>query len=320
MLEGFDSNWQEAGTRREAFYSQLPPGNYRFRIVACNNDGVWNLAGSTYEFNVAPAYYQRTWFRALTGVFILLLLSGLYKLRLRSVGRQLQVRYEERLAERTRIARELHDTLLQSFQGLILRFQAVRNMLPERPERAVSALETAIDRAAKAITEGRDAVQELRNRRSSGMSLVEVLTAMTRELEADNASTTIDGYPTQVRIMVEGTPRNVHPTVQANLLSIAREALLNAFRHARAKSVELDIDYSRRMLRLRVRDDGVGLDSKLQIDGRRTGHYGLPGMRERARTIGGKFEFWSRIQQGTEVEVIVPGAIAFKSPSDSSLE
>jgi signal transduction histidine kinase/ligand-binding sensor domain-containing protein len=320
MLEGFDSNWQEAGTRREAFYSQLPPGNYRFRIVACNNDGVWNLAGSTYEFNVAPAYYQRTWFRALTGVFILLLLSGLYKLRLRSVGRQLQVRYEERLAERTRIARELHDTLLQSFQGLILRFQAVRNMLPERPERAVSALETAIDRAAKAITEGRDAVQELRNRRSSGMSLVEVLTAMTRELEAENASTTIDGYPTQVRIMVEGTPRNVHPTVQANLLSIAREALLNAFRHARAKSVELDIDYSRRMLRLRVRDDGVGLDSKLQIDGRRTGHYGLPGMRERARTIGGKFEFWSRIQQGTEVEVTVPGAIAFKSPSDSSLE
>jgi signal transduction histidine kinase/ligand-binding sensor domain-containing protein len=319
MLEGFDNNWQEAGTRREAFYSQLPPANYRFRIVACNNDGIWNLAGSTYEFNVAPAYYQRTWFRALTGIFILLLLSGLYKLRLRSVGHQLQVRYEERLAERTRIARELHDTLLQSFQGLILRFQAVRNMLPERPERALSALETAIDRAAKAITEGRDAVQELRNRRSSGMSLVEVLTAMTRELEADHAST-IDSYATQVRIMVEGTPRNVHPTVQANLLSIAREALLNAFRHASANSIELDIDYSRRMLRLRVRDDGVGLDSKLQIEGRRTGHYGLPGMRERARTIGGKFEFWSRIQRGTEVEVTVPGAIAFKSASDSSLE
>src|ERR1700730_10092090 len=270
MLEGFDQNWQEAGTRREAFYSQLPPGDYRFRIVACNNDGVWNLVGSTYEFNIAPAYYQTNWFIVLTGVFILLLLSGLYKLRLQSVGRQLQVRYEERLAERTRIARELHDTLLQSFQGLILRFQAVRNMLPERPEQAVSALETAIDRAAKAITEGRDAVQELRNTRASGTSLVEVLTAMSQELEADNASTTIDGYPTQVRILVEGTPRNVHPTVQANLLSIAREALLNAFRHARAKNVELDIDYSRRTLRLRVRDNGVGLDSNLKIEGRRT--------------------------------------------------
>src|SRR5260370_36841889 len=193
-------------------------------------------------------------------------------------------------------------------------------MLPEKPEQAVSALETAIDRAARAITEGRDAVQELRNRRSSETSLVEVLTAMTRELEADNASTAIDGYPTQVRIMVEGTPRNVHSTVQANLLSIAREALLNAFRHARAKSVELDIDYSRRMLRLRVRDDGVGLDSKLQIEGRRTGHYGLPGMRERAGSVGGKFESCGGIQHGTEVKATVPCATAFKSSSDSSLE
>jgi signal transduction histidine kinase/ligand-binding sensor domain-containing protein len=320
MLENYDKDWQEAGTRREAFYPQLPPGNYRFRVVACNNDDVWNLAGSACEFSVAPAYYQRNWFRFLAGVLILLLLSGAYKLRLQSLGRQLQVRYEERLAERTRIARELHDTLLQSFQGLIFRFQAVRNMLPEKPEEAVSALETAIDRAAKAITEGRDAVQELRNRRSSGTSLVEVLTAMTRELEADHASTTLDGSPTQVRITVEGTPRKVHPTVQSNLLSIAREALLNAFRHARAKIVELDIDYGPRILLLRVRDDGVGLDSKILTEGRRPGHYGLPGMRERARNIGGKFEFWSRIHQGTEVEVTVPGTIAFKSPSDSDLE
>src|SRR5260370_21550638 len=129
---------------------------------------------------------------------------------------------------------------------------------------------------------------------------------MSRELEADNASTALDGNPTQVRILVEGTPRNVHPTVQTNLLSIAREALLNALRYARAKSVELDIRYSQRMLRLRVRDDGVGLDSEFRLEGRRVGHYGLLGMRERARSIGGQFEFWSRIQHGTEVEVTVP--------------
>ncbi len=318
ILEGFDEEWQQAGARRQAFYSQLPPGGYRFRVIACNDDGAWNMAGANYEFTVAPAYYQTSWFRVLTIVAVLLTLSGLYRLRLRQVGRQVQLRYEERLAERTRIARDLHDTLLQSFHGLILRFQAVRNMLPTRPTQAMEALEIAIDRAANAITEGRDAVQELRSSQMSSNGLVETLTLMGRELEADNGNTTGSNDPAKFRVLVEGTPRHVHPTVQDNFYRITREALSNAFCHARASQIEVDIRYSRRMLRLRVRDDGIGMDPRLLFGRGRAGHWGLPGMRERARSIGGHFELWSEVGQGTEVEVTVPGAIAYKTSGDAA--
>src|SRR5262249_10653428 len=132
-LENFDRDWQQAGNRRQAFYTNLAPGNYRFRVVACNNSGVWNEEGATFDFSIAPAYYQATWFRALCVLGFLTLLWSIYQLRQRQLQQQFNMRLETRVNERTRIARELHDTLLQSFHGLMFRFQAARNMLPRRP-------------------------------------------------------------------------------------------------------------------------------------------------------------------------------------------
>ena len=318
-LEGFDQDWQQAGTRRQAFYSQLAPGDYRFRVAACNDDGLWNWEGATYPFTITPTYYQTAWFKALLIVTALLTLAGLYQLRLRQLGQQLQLRYEERLAERTRIARELHDTLLQSFHGLILRFQAAQNMLPERPTQAITALGIAIERAAKAITESRDAVQELRSSQMDNEDLTQAVSAVGREFEADYISTMGSSEAPKFRVLVEGKSRRLHPTVQDNVYRIMREAISNAFRHARASNIEVDIRYGRRKLRLRVRDDGIGMNPTVFLDRHRTGHWGLPGMRERAKGIGGHFELWSEIHNGTEIEITVPASIAFKASGAHSV-
>jgi len=160
-LEGWDRDWQDVGTRRQAFYNTLPPRNYRFRLMACNNSGVWNDAGTSLDFSVAPAYYQTIWFRSLCVIAFLALLAGLYELRLRQVARQFNLRLEGRVGERTRIARELHDTLLQSFQGVLMKLHAV-TYIPDRTE-ANQTLKNVIKEARQAITEGRDAVQGLRS-------------------------------------------------------------------------------------------------------------------------------------------------------------
>ena len=163
MLEGRNRDWQDVGTRRQAFYTDLGPGTYRFRVVASNNRGVWNEAGATLEFSIDAAYYQTRWFQAANagGVFALLWVA--YRLRIRHFARQFNRTLDARVSERTRIARELHDTLLQSFHGLLLRFQTALYLLPDRPAEAKEQLAGAIDHAAKAITEGRDAVQGLRS-------------------------------------------------------------------------------------------------------------------------------------------------------------
>src|SRR5262249_30050935 len=157
-LEGWDRDWQEVGNRRQAFYNNLPPRNYRFRVTASNNSGVWNEAGGFLDFSIAPAYYQTTWFRLSSVAAFLLFLGGLYQLRQRQLARQFNIRLEERVRERTRIARDLHDTLLQSFQGVLLRFHTVTYLLPDRPDEARNTLESVIEQAREAITEGRDAV------------------------------------------------------------------------------------------------------------------------------------------------------------------
>jgi signal transduction histidine kinase len=242
---------------------------------------------------------------------ILILLWALYQARLKQIAHQFNIRMEERVGERTRIARELHDTLLQSFHGLMLRFQAVQNMLPQRPVEAGRALETAIDRAAQAITEGRDAVQELRSSSITCNDLLQSLTALGEELTANQAG--IDaGAPPVYRVLVEGTPRPIHPILRDDLYRIAREAVGNAFHHARATRIEVEIRFAAKMLRLRVRDDGIGMDPGILAHGGREGHWGLPGMRERVKSIGAQLEVWSQLKVGTEVEVTIPGPIAYK--------
>ncbi len=161
-LEGRDKDWNDAGNRRQAFYTDLDPGDYRFRVIAANNSGVWNEQGAALDFSIARAYWQTWWFRALCVAALAALLGALYRWRLRQIAREFTMTLDARVAERTRIARELHDTLLQGFHGVLLRFQAVLELLPHRASEAKQTLASTIEQAATAITEGRDAVQGLR--------------------------------------------------------------------------------------------------------------------------------------------------------------
>jgi signal transduction histidine kinase len=216
---------------------------------------------------------------------------------------QLTLRFEERLSERTRIARELHDTLLQSFQALMLHFQTVHDMLPSGP--AKEALEKALDRADQAILEGRNAIQNLRSPMSVTNELAQAIAALGEEL----------GGADKLRVSVEGKPHELHPILRDDVYRIAREALQNAFRHAQATTIEAEITYAERLLRVRIRDDGTGIDSRVMATGRE-GHWGLQGMRERAQQIGAQLEIWSHAGAGTEVELRIPGSIAYSVPTE----
>jgi len=309
MLEGRDQDWRDAGGRRQAFYTNLPPGSYRFRVKACNNDGVWNEAGACWGFSITPAYYQTNWFRLACAATIAIVLWWLYRLRLRNFELQFNMRLEERIGERMRIARELHDTLLQSFQGLMLRFQTVAELLPARPLEAKQALEGALERADLAICEGRDAVHDLRCAAVDDTDLAGAVTAITEEFAADGANPNAARFS----VVAEGTPRKLRLLPQDEICRIAREALWNAFTHAQARLIEAEIVYSRSMLRLCVRDDGIGIRPAVLDHGGSAGHWGLRGMRERAKRIGGQLEIWSRLGAGTEVELSVPGSIAYEA-------
>jgi signal transduction histidine kinase/ligand-binding sensor domain-containing protein len=306
MLEGRDRDWQDVGARRQTFYTDLGPGTYRFRVVASNNSGVWNEAGATLAFSVDAAYYQTRWFQAAIagGVFALLWVA--YALRIRQVARQFNRTLDARVSERTRIARELHDTLLQSFHGLLLRFQTVLYLLPDRPTEAKETLAGAIDRAAKAITEGRDAVQGLRSSTIEENNLALAISALAAEVAADGR-----GLQPAVHVAVEGETRELHPILRDEIYKIAAEALRNAFRHAQAERVEVEIRYDTEQFRLRVRDDGKGIDAEVLANQGREGHYGLRGMPERAALIGGKLAVWSEVGAGTEVELRLPARIAY---------
>jgi signal transduction histidine kinase len=215
---------------------------------------------------------------------------------------------EARVGERTRIARDLHDTLLQSLHGLMFRFQAARNMLPRRPEQAMQAFDGAIARTEQAIAESRGAIQDLRSEPVAQSDLAELLTAMGQELAAFEDANR-DGPVFSV--IVEGERRRLSPLLQAEVYSIARELLRNAFQHASAHRIEAEIRYEDHLFRLRVRDDGKGMDPKVLEAGGRAGHWGLPGVRERAQTLGARLDFWSEAGAGTEVQLTVPAAVAY---------
>ena len=300
-LEGYDHDWQDVGNRHQAFYGNLPPRNYRFHVSASNNSGVWNEAGDSLDFSIAPAYYQTTWFRVSCGAAFLVLLWALYRLRLHQIAQQFNARLEERVNERTRIARELHDTLLQSFHGLMFRFQAARNIVLRRPEEAVQALDEALERTEQAIAEGRDAIQGLRASTVVTNELAQAVTALGEELASDSA---------RFHVVVQGPPQDLHPILRDEVYAIAREAVRNAFRHAQAHDIEVEITYNESSFQLRIRDDGRGIDPGIVAEGR-TGHFGVPGMRERAKRIGGKLDVWTRIGAGTEIELSIPGSIAY---------
>jgi signal transduction histidine kinase/ligand-binding sensor domain-containing protein len=320
-LEGHDTEWNDVGTRRQAFYTDLGPGKYRFRVIACNNDGVWNEAGASLNFSILPAYYQTTWFRALCGAAFLLLLWGIYQLRVRQLREQFNIGVEARINERTRIARDLHDTLLQTFHGLMFQFQAGRNLLPRRPEDAMRSLDEAINETEKALTESRDAIQGLRSEPIAKGDLAELLRTTSQELATSAAANQSPGNqedsgnqaPPVFDLIEEGGRRTLSPATKNEICRIAFEILRNAYRHAHAHRIEAEIRYDDHTLRLRIRDDGQGIDAQVLKEGGRAGHWGLRGLGERAQRIGAKLDFWSEAGAGTEVQLAVPAAVAYES-------
>jgi signal transduction histidine kinase/ligand-binding sensor domain-containing protein len=307
-LEGYDTDWQDPGVRRQAFYTNPGPGSYTFRVLAASPDGVWNESGATIVFSIAPAFYETWWFRLLCALAAGGLMWMLYLLRLRLVTAQLQARLGERLLERERVARDLHDTLMQSFQGLMLHLQVVNELLPHG--RAKIELEKSLGHADRAIAEGRSALYDLRSSASATSDLPESIKALGDELSAEGAAT--------FRLVLEGPPRKVQTIVQDELYRIAREALRNAFHHAQARHIEAEITYGGRAFMLRIRDDGKGIAPEILEQGR-PGHYGVRGMRERARQIGGKLDIWSGVGAGTEIEFSIAASIAYGTPPGRTL-
>ncbi len=298
-------NGRRVARSRAVHLRELPQsatGVYHFEVGASDANGLWSDKTATAEFTILPAYYQTNWFRALCAMLLLLLAWVGYQLRIRRLHRQFEMTLDARVAERTRIARDLHDTLLQSFHGLLLRFQTAFNLLPDRPAESKQVLASAIDQAAEAITEGRDAVQGLRTSATEMNDLADSIRALGEELADENSAEAV------LRVEVQGTPRALHPIVRDEVFRIAGEALRNAFRHAAAKQIEVELRYDERQLRVRVRDDGKGIDPEVLRAEGREGHFGLGGMRERAKLAGGKLTVWSGLDTGTEVELSIPGA------------
>jgi signal transduction histidine kinase len=306
-LEGQDQDWNEVINDRQAEYTNLPPRHYRFRVIACNNSGLWSETGDSLEFSIEPAFYQTNGFRALCAAVFLALLWTAYQFRVHQLQRAFNVRLKERVEERTRIARELHDTLLQSFQGLMFSFQAARNLLPGRTEDTIRMLDGAIRKGDDAVAEGRDAIQNLRLG-SAQRRLEDLLTAMGQELrDAQDGN----GHSAVFQVIIEGQPRTLSPLLQDEIYRIAREVLRNAFRHACASRIEAAIHYDSSLFRLRIRDDGKGIAPAVLQEGARAGHWGLPGIRERAKRIGARLALWSESGAGTEVELTVPASVAY---------
>jgi signal transduction histidine kinase len=300
-LEGHDSDWQEAGTRRQAFYSDLPPGHYRFRVMACNNDGVWNEAGAFLDFSVAPAWYQTGLFRLLCVVTGLLIAWSLYRLRVRQIARVIKARFDERLAERVRIAGELHDTLLQTLQGSKMVADDALEQADD-PARLRRAMEQLSGWLAQAVSEGRAALNSLR---TSTTEMNDLAAAFRRATDACMTQGSMAST-----LSVVGETREMHPIVRDEVYRIGYEAIRNACAHSGASQLAVELRYGQDLV-VRVKDDGRGIDHAVAENGR-PGHFGLQGMRERAARIGGRLSLVSSANSGTEVALVVPGSVVYR--------
>jgi signal transduction histidine kinase/ligand-binding sensor domain-containing protein len=314
-LRDVDTEWVHTdSTRLFASYTNLSPGRHLFEVQATNVPQVWPRPANELEMVVLPPWWSTWWFRALYALVFVALLWTAYQVRLRQLHRQFALTFEARIDERLRIARELHDTLLQSFQGLLLLFHTVSRLLPDRPSEAKKRLESAVEQAAEAITEGRDAVQGLRASTPQSNELALAINT----LGQDVAAKTAHRRPVDFRVHLEGETRDLHPVARDEIYKITAEALRNAFQHAEARRVEVEIRYDDREFRLRVRDDGKGIDPAVLSGSGRDGHYGLPGMQERSKVVGGKLTVWSEADAGTEIELRIPATNSYVAPRKRS--
>jgi signal transduction histidine kinase/ligand-binding sensor domain-containing protein len=293
-LEGYDRDWIDAGNRREAFYTNLPPGPFRFRVTACNADNVCTEQGTMVAFSLAPHFYQRDWFWPLAAAAIAILGWLAYQLRIR----RLRERYDLILAERSRIARELHDTLIQGFSGITMAMQALAARL--RPAQERETLEDIIRDAATCLRETRQSVAGLRAVKDSESGLTAAIGAAAREIT--------DTKDVRLRLKLDKVLRKLPAEVEYNLLRITSEAVSNSVKHSGARTIEVALESTPQALQLKVHDDGCGLGK----DGAalRPGHYGIIGMKERATQIGADLELLSEPGHGTTVVVLLPAGRA----------
>ena len=308
-LDGWDKDWQDVSTRRQAFYTNLRPGPYRFHVIACNSDGLWNEVGATLDFSIAPRYYQTSWFMLLSGLALILVAWSLYLVRLRQATARIQERLGARLEERERIARELHDTLLQGVHGLMLRFQGITKTLPA-VHPCHKMMSEALDRADELLLQARQEVKDIRADGISERDLPDMLRACAEELQVNNSAA--------LKVTCGGTPRLLDVTVCTEVYRIAREAMFNSCQHSGAANIEIETTYDPDHLRVSVRDDGRGIEPQLLNNGK-AGHWGLSGMRERAEKIGARFRIWSKEGAGMEVELTIPGKVAYSKPGKPSV-
>jgi signal transduction histidine kinase len=303
-LEGRDEGWQDPGARRQAFYTDLGPGRYQFHVIASNNDGVWNSSGASLEFAIEPALYQTWWLRTAAIITALAIIAWVIRRRMQVIAANIQARLVERLDERERIARELHDTLLQGILSASLQLEvADRQIATDATAKPV--VQRVSNLLRQLADESRHTVRHLRSQRSQEENLERALTQISSDLAA----------PRKVKysVIVEGTPRSLRTVVRDEIYRIGGEALANVFRHANASAVETVLEYGADHFRLLVRDDGQGIDPDVLSAGRE-GHFGLSGMRERARRIGAQIKIRTAGGAGTEIDLIVPSSAAFERP------
>jgi signal transduction histidine kinase/ligand-binding sensor domain-containing protein len=305
-LEGHDADWIEAGGARQATYGALSPGAYTFRVIGSGSEGVWNEEGASYAFRIVPFFYNTWWFRTLALTVVAAAMVGTHRLRVRGLTRQMQVRFEERLAERTRIAQELHDTLLQGTLAASMHVQLANEVLEDVPSSpVVEEMRAPLRRATQLLTqvadEGRAAVSGLRS-------------APDREDLAQTLYRVAEDQPNDediaFRVTVRGTTRALKPEIVDEVGRIAREAVVNAYKHSRARAIDVELAYAPSRFTCIVRDDGQGIHEPV-IDRGREGHWGLPGMRERAERVGGELHLRSSAAAGTEVELSLDGRLAY---------
>jgi signal transduction histidine kinase/ligand-binding sensor domain-containing protein len=302
ILEGRDKSWENPGLRRQAFYSDLRPGSYRFRVAASNNDGVWNETGATLEFKVAASWYQTYWFRLVCFLVGVLLLWSIYRFRVRQVAGTMRARFDERLAERTRIARDLHDTFLQTIQGSKLVADDALSPTTDLP-RMRQAMEKLSAWLGRATEEGRAALNSLR---TSTTEVNDLADAFRRALEECRTYSSME-----VSLQVSGQIQEMHPIVRDEVYRIGYEAIRNACVHSQATELRVELSYAQD-LNLRIYDNGLGIDPGVAHRGKLR-HFGLQSMRERAVRIMGKFSIESSAGSGTVVTLTVPGGIIYRT-------
>ena len=303
-LVGHDADWQDPGTRRQAFYNDLTPGRYTFEVIASNNDGVWNTDPASVELNVLPTFFQTLLFKLICAVAIAATLWGAYLLRIRQVTRVIQLTHRERTLERESIARDLHDTFFQTMQSLFLRFHSTMMQLPESDTETRGKLDVILRDSDRAMAEGRKMFLETPLIENNDVELGIVFERIAAEFST--------AYGIACSVTRRFEPRAIRPSVIGEAYKLGREALYNAFRHANASAIEVIISYGADQFTVSVKDDGRGFDLQERTDSEASTRWGLKNMALRAKALGGNLHIVSHKGRGTVVELVLPAALSYR--------